>query len=95
MAALDRRCASAESALHGAATHGQVIDTIRSVLGPFREQMETRLATLENVTSGINDSLGQASTDTRQLSEVSEIKHHSTQAYERIELQPRATRRVA
>lgn len=70
LAALDRRCASAESALHGAVSHGQVIDAIRSIMGPFREQLNTRLSTLENDTANLNVSLGQASTNTREFSEV-------------------------
>lgn len=71
LAPLDRRCASAESALHGAVSHGQVIDAIRSVIGPLREQLETRLTALENDISDTNDSLGQGSTNTRELSAVS------------------------
>lgn len=39
LAVLDRRCVSAESALHGAVSYGQVIDAIRSTFGPFREQV--------------------------------------------------------
>lgn len=72
LAALDRRCASAESSLYGAVSHGQVIDAIRSIIGPFREQVETRLLTLENDTSDLNDSLGQAAT--RELSAVRKKK---------------------
>ena len=71
LAALDGRCASAESTLHGAVSHGQVIDAVRSVIWPLREQLETRLSALENDTSDINDSLGHASTNTRELSAVS------------------------
>eukprot|EP00752_Nemacystus_decipiens_P012545 g11111.t2 len=70
LAALDGRCASAESALHGAVSHGQVIETIRSVTGPLRAQLETRLSGLEKDALDINDSLGQASTNTRELSEI-------------------------
>lgn len=74
LATLDRRCASAESALHGAVSHGQVIDAIRSVIGPFREQVETRLSTLEDDVSDGNDSLGQ--TSTRELSAVSKNQNN-------------------
>lgn len=68
LATLDRRCASADSALHGAVSHGQVIDSIRSIMGPFREQVETRLSSLEKDASELNDARGQASV--RELSAV-------------------------
>lgn len=39
LAALERRCMSAETALHGAVNHRQVIEIIRSIFGQFQEQV--------------------------------------------------------
>ncbi|CAM9824511.1 unnamed protein product, partial [Pylaiella littoralis] len=61
LATLDRRCASTESCQHRAVTHGEVVDAIRLFFGPFREQLETRLAHLEKNTSELKKALGQAS----------------------------------
>lgn len=41
LATTDRRCLKAESALHETVGQAQVIDAVRSIVGPLREQVES------------------------------------------------------
>lgn len=48
---MDRRCLKAESALHEAVGQAQVIDAVRSIIGPLRERVNGSLSTYVSGTS--------------------------------------------